>query len=326
MQKWKRFFPYLGLIILIGGLFVGWYTYSLFQPVATSDQALTRFVIAKGESVTGIANQLYEQHFIKHPLVFKIAVKQQGLDNKIQAGSFEISPNMNPFQIAQVFTKGTEDIWITIPEGWRVEEIADMAARQELPEFSKTEFLDLAAGEEGYLFPDTYLIPRETTAQQLFTLLTSTFDKKIKVGLATEIADSDRSFDQVMIMASIVQREAKVYDQQRHVAGILWHRIAIGMPLQVDATLQYVKGYSQSQDDWWVTPTAADKEMVSPFNTYLNMGLPPRPICNPGLDAIKATLDPISTDDLFYIHDETGVMHYAQTLDEHNQNVNTYLR
>lgn len=326
MQKVRRFFPVIGLFILFCGVGIGWYVISLFQPIAPHDQALTRFIIAKGDSVSTVAEKLYQQKFIKSPTIFKIVVKQQGLENKIQAGSFEISPNMKPLQIAQVFTKGTEDMWITILEGWRIEQTADMLSRQELPLFNSDEFLALAQGEEGYLFPDTYLIPRDSTARALVTLLTSTFEKKVKVGLADQIAKSNRSFDQVMVMASIVQREAKVYEQQQNVAGILWNRIAIGMPLQVDATLQYVKGYDQAQDDWWTTPTVADKALVSPFNTYLNQGLPPRPICNPGIDAIKATLTPIESDNLFYIHDDAGIMHYAATLDQHNQNVERYLR
>ena len=127
-------------------------------------------------------------------------------------------------------------------------------------------------------------------------------------------------------MASIVEREARGADDMQHVAGILWNRIELGMPLQADATLQYLKGYNPVEQAWWTPPLAADKSLISPYNTYLNLGLPPRPICNPGLEAIKAAAQPLSTDDLFYLHDRQGKIHYAQTLDDHNLNVDRYLR
>ena len=127
-------------------------------------------------------------------------------------------------------------------------------------------------------------------------------------------------------MASILEREAKGYEQMRQVAGVLWHRIDIGMPLQADATLQYVKGYNKTEDSWWVTPLSEDKQLKSAFNTYQNPGLPPAPIANPGIDSIKAALNPIPTTYNFYIHDRQGILHFATTLEEHNQNVQKYLR
>lgn len=313
----------LFILVSTGGI----YLYTLLQPVSSQMIETKRFVIPKGQALSIIGQNLEEEGFIKSSLIFRLVVKQLGLSSKIQAGSFEISPNMTVQEIARELTKGTNDLWVTIPEGWRREEIAESLARQDLHSFDTSEFLVLTADLEGRLFPDTYLIPRQITAQGMVTVLTQTFEKRIIQGLSQEIAASDRSLDEVLIMASLVEREALGYEQMRRVAGILWNRIDIDMPLQVDSTLQYVKGYDTTQKTWWSVPLSQDKQIESPFNTYSNPGLPPAPIASPGFDAIKASLLPFADQDLYYyIHDSEGVMHYARTLEEHNANVNKYLR
>jgi UPF0755 protein len=298
---------------------------SMFRPVAAGEAETVSFVVPKGQAVTIIGNRLAEAGLIRNPLAFRIVVKERGLTNKLQAGTFEIDASMTPGEIAQKMTQGTNDLWVTIPEGWRREEIAESLAEQ-LPEFDAEEFLSLSAGDEGKLFPDTYLVARESTAQTLYSILTNTFESKILNGLADDIDAAEHEFDDVLIMASIVEREARGYEEMRHVAGILWNRIELGMPLQADATLQYVKGYNKQTKAWWEPPLAADKQLDSPFNTYKNPGLPPRPISNPGYDAIRATLNPVETDDVFYLHDRDGGIHYAESLEEHNANVQRYLR
>lgn len=317
----------LAVILIVTGVAASFYIATLFKPVSEAQVAAHTFTIPKGQAVAVIANRLKEEGLIRHPLAFRFVAKQTGLENKLQAGSFQLSPSMTLTEIAQNLTTGTTDIWVTIPEGWRKEEIADsLAAQTDLTEFDKEEFLALAEESEGMLFPDTYLVPRQVTATQMFNLLTDTFDQKVVEALQPEIASSEHQFEDALIMASILEREATGAEEMRHVAGILWGRLAAGMPLQADATLQYIKGYSPTQKSWWVTPLAEDKQLVSSYNTYLNPTLPPGPISNPGLDAIKAALDPLETDDVYYIHDRQGEIHYARTLDEHNANVNKYLR
>lgn len=303
--------------------------WSWLQPVQPGQSELTRFTIPKGQSITKIADRLADAGLIKQPLAFRVWVKIQGLSQSIQAGSFELSPGMTLPEVTQKLTEGTDDIWITMIEGWRVEEVAQMLARQELADFDETEFLDLAKPYEGQLFPDTYLIPRLSDAESILDLLLTTYEKRVTQGLADELSQAEtqgRSAEQILVMASILEREAQGLDDMRHVAGILYHRLELGMPLQADATLQYVKGYNSAQDDWWVPPTAADKQLQSPFNTYLNPGLPPRPIASPGLEAIEAALTPLDTNHLFYIHDRQGNIHYAVDIDGHNANVAKYLR
>lgn len=298
----------------------------LSAPVNPGNQETQRFVVPKGRAINTIGKDLQEAGLIKNWLVFRLVVMKDDLANKIQAGSFDLSPNMSVGEIANRLTEGTNDLWVTIPEGWRREEIAQSLSEQELDNFSSKEFLQLTQGEEGRLFPDTYLIPREISTQQVATLLEQTFERKVISGLASEIASSPYSLDEALVMASIVEREASGLEEMKMVAGILWNRQENGIALNADATLQYIKGYNQEKDSWWIPPMVADKKLNSPYNTYLYAGLPPAPIANPGLDAIKAALHPANTNYLYYLHDSSGQIHYAATLDEHNANVDKYIR
>lgn len=328
------------LLVLGGGAGAIWVQQQL-QPVESSVDSVEdqRFVIKKGESVSSVANRLHAAGLIRNPRVFSYMVRFYKLTPQIQAGSFTLSPSQSSKAIAETFTKGTEDVWITLLEGWRVEEIADhIAAQEDLTDFDKDNFLFLADSLEGTLYPDTYLVPKEIDEKTLISLLTNTFETKTSEEFEAAGITPDES-SRTLVMASLVQREAKSYEDMRRVAGILANRVEIGMPLQVDATLQYAKAAQEYQKimaqgsevdaldfDWWATPLSADKDVVSPFNTYKNNGLPPSPICNPGLDAIKATLDPLESEDLYYIHAMDGNMYYADTLDKHNENINRYLR
>lgn len=320
------FMGILGTVAVVLLLVVSAFFYTQYQPVSAESQSEIRFVVPRGQAVSTIANRLAEAGLIRNPFVFRLELKRLGLESQMQAGSFELSPSMTMAEIALAMTTGSEDIWITIPEGWRREEVAQSLTEHELEAFNEAEFLALSAGSEGRLFPDTYLVPREATAETIFNLLTNTFEQKVAVGLGDEIAKSPRDFDEVLVMASLLEREAVGREQMRQVAGVLWKRIDLGMPLQVDATLQYAKGYNAIEQSWWVPPLAVDRQLDSLFNTYQNPGLPPRPISNPGLDAIEAALDPADNSYLFYIHDRQGDIHFAETLDQHNANVNRYLR
>jgi UPF0755 protein len=310
------------LSIISGFLYLRW----LSQPVNLSDTSVERFIIPRGQAVTVIGERLTAAGLIKHPLVFRLIVRQENLGDKIQSGSFDLSASMDTREIANTLTQGTQDVWITILEGWRAEEIAQSLSLQDLDNFDENEFLQIARPLEGRLFPDTYLIPREISSQQIVNLLVSTFDRKIVNDLENEIIASSRNFEDIIVMASLIEREARDYQQMRHVSGILWNRINIGMALQVDATLQYAKGYDGVRNTWWSPPLAIDKQINSPFNTYRNPGLPPAPISNPGVNAVKAALNPLQVDDLYYLHAPDGSMYFAKTLDGHNANINRYLR
>lgn len=317
-------FVLIGLLACAG--FAGW-LYSVILPVSQTPAAGQRIVVKKGSGVAQVAELLEEKGLIRNALVFRVYARIQSLDTKIQAGSYTLSPNQSLPQLALALTQGTEDTWVTVLEGWRREEIAEYLDNQDgLTTFDAQEFLTISAASEGMLFPDTYLIPNESSAQSLYDLLTRTFEKKFADAYTQEIADSGKTLPELVTFASLIQREAKTFSDMRHVAGILENRMRLGMPLQVDATLQYVRGYDEAKKSWWSPPLVEFKKTQSPYNTYVTLGLPPHPIANPGLDALRAALDPLPTDDVFYIHAPSGVMYYAETLEEHNQNVARYLR
>jgi len=298
---------------------------NLFQPVDPTDQQLVRFVVPKGASMAEVASKLEAEGLIKSKWSLRLFVKLNPHQTQVQAGSFELSKSMDLTTILETLNQGTDDVWVTFPEGLRREEIALSLTKYDLVFYDEDEFLSQTVGLEGRLFPETYLVPKEITSQELINLFTNTFEAKLKP-YQDLIDRSEFSFNEILTMASILEREGRGLNELRQVAGVLYRRLDMGMPLQVDASLQYAKGYNQQTASWWSPPLAVDKELDSPFNTYMNPGLPPRPICNPGIEAIEAALTPVDAGYLFYIHDNKGQIHFAATLEEHNANVNTYLR
>lgn len=326
VRKTPTFFRTVSLIALLLLAALILLVWVFFRPAQPESEASQRFIIPRGQATQVIATRLQEEGLVRNAWVFRLIVLKEGLAQQIQAGSFDLSPGMSPHDIAYALTQGTNDMWVTIPEGWRREEIAQNLATQELEAFSESEFLTLTTGKEGRLFPDTYLIARQASTSQIVSLLENTFERKVLTDLASEIETSVYDLEEALTMASIVEREARGLEEMRVVAGILWNRIRIGMPLQADATLQYAKGYNAAEASWWVPPLAADKQLTSPFNTYQQRGLPPRPIASPGVNAIRAALHPAETPHFYYLHGRDGVIRYATTLEEHNANVATYLR
>lgn len=290
------------------------------SPACYSDCPSQIFIIKKGESFTSVANRLEQEGLIRSALVFHLVAWQKGTINKIQAGSFRLSSQMTPSLISQTLTKGTLDIWVTILEGWRREEIGAKLAKAGLKNFKIEDFLKLTADLEGQLFPDTYLIPQEADAAAVVAILNKNFQKKVS-----------SVSQETLILASIVEREVSTKKDRQIVAGILWKRLQKNWPLQADATVQYAlasarcKNYKE-ECDWW--PKALSKNdltIKSSFNTYQVHGLPPSPICNPGLASIEAALTPIATDYWFYLSDSSGEIHYAKTDSEQAENIRKYL-
>src|SRR3989338_3716965 len=253
-----------------------------------------------------------------------------GVAKNMQAGDFRFSPNMSAREIAQLLTHGAIDVWITLPEGLRVEEQAQIIENNlnfganESFAFDKAEYIKIA--KEGYMFPDTYLIPKDATAQDVAGKLEETFDAKVDEDFLEEGGKNNLSTDDVVILASLLEREAKTNEEKPIIAGILLNRLEAGMPLQVDATVQYAKGYDTAQNAWGPTVTVAEYQSVkSAYNTYLFVGFPPKPIANPGLESIKTAANPAQTDFFYYMHDREGKIHYAETDDEHQRNIEKYL-
>jgi len=281
------------------------------------------FVIRRGESVREIARRLKRDGLIRNQIVFFLLIKKLGIDQNLQAGDFRLSPAMDATTIAKTLTLGSFDVWITILEGWRNEEIAlKLASELSLPE---AEFLKYA--QEGYMFPDTYLIPKEATAPAIVKILRENFDKKFSQDLKKEAERKGLTPKEVVILASIIEKEARGEEDRDIIAGILLKRLKNNWPLQADATLQYILGYQAAEHSWWKKNlTEEDKKIKSPYNTYLNLGLPPAPISNPGLASIKAVIYPEESDYWYYLHDQEGKAHFAKTIEEHEENINKFLR
>ena len=281
------------------------------------------FVINKGDGFNLIANRLKQSGFIKNETVFKINAYLLGLHSKLRAGTFNLSSNMNNADIIRLLTRGGSiDNWIQLLEGWRNEEIA--AYLDENSFYSGKSFLFLTEGKQGYIFPDTCSIPKDKDVQFFIDKTLTNFDQKYQQ--ASQGITADLNQTQIITLASLLEREANNLEAQKMVSGIIYNRLSINMPLQIDATVQYALDSLNKPQKYWQPISKADLVINHPYNTYQNPGLPPGPICNPGYNAIVAALNPIDSDFLYYITGTDGQMYYAKTLDEHNQNITKYLR
>ncbi|CAN5273283.1 endolytic transglycosylase MltG [soil metagenome] len=336
MSKLLKIVAVLCLVVAIGIAGAIFYELQQFKPFS-SDTKKVSFTVKKGETAYDVGADLQTKKLIRDPRAFQLYVWKNHLASKIFAGSFTLSPCMSVQQIALELTTEPTSIRVTIKEGLRREEIAEFLDQQDsLTAFDKDEFLTLSKGKEGSLFPDTYIFSREESTQAIYNELTKTFESKVSGDMADEIAKSGHSLKDITIMASLIQREARSPQataanqdpvEMKIISGILWKRVELGIPLGVDATLQHLKGYDPPNKTWWSTSgIVALKSSSSGFNTYLHLGLPPSPISNPGLFAFQAATSPTATDYLFYLHDTNGKPHYAKTLQEHTQNVDSFLR
>lgn len=276
--------------------------------------------IEKGASLDQISKLLYKENVIKSPFWFKVIVTIMDGQGGADAGDYFFSKKRGLFNVSTRISNseyGLTPISITIPEGATSFEIAEIL-RKNISNFDSEKFLKLAVPLEGYLFPDTYFFLPNITPENVIETMKNNFVKKIAT-IYDEIEKSDKSLEDIITMASIVEEEARNFETRRIVSGILWERIKIDMPLQVDAVFPYILGKNTYE------LTLNDLSHDSPYNTYKYKGLPFGPISNPGLDSIKATINPTKTDYLYYLSDKRGNMHYAKTFSEHKINKLKYM-
>lgn len=329
---WSIIVASLFLPLLLG--VVCWWQIGL-RPVDPANKEKSKFVIEKGQKINAIIFGLKEQGLIQDSLRFKILLSTSGLSTKIQAGNFYLSAAMSSQEILQALIKGGNDQRLTMVEGLRHEQIWELLVSQDFvidrlvwEQAIKKENL------EGKLFPDTYFLTKGITLEEIMAIMARNFQKKVIIGLEEELQKSNLSLDQILTFASIVERESRGETDRRLVAGILRKRLDKDWPLQADATVQYAVGSRKCEReagsgkcDWWPQRlTTKDLEIVSLYNTYKHLGLPPGPICNPGFSAIAAVLSPQDSAYWFYLSDTEGVMHYAKTNAEQVANIRQYLR
>lgn len=277
-------------------------------------------VIARGASASLVAQTLADAHIIAHPELLRIVLHLSGSSTEVQAGMYRFNAPENLLTVAYRLITGAYGIppvRVTLPEGMSAREMAERIA-DEYPSISASDFLAAGQSYEGYLFPDTYFFPPSADAASIVKAMRANFNARTS-SLSEEIRLSGRSFSDVVILASLIEKEARTSASRRIVAGILFNRLKLGMPLQVDAVFGYIYG----RDTY--SPSAADLTVKSPYNTYTHIGLPPGPINNPGLDSINAVLHPTKTAYLYYLVGKDGLMHYATTHAGHQANRKKYL-
>lgn len=306
-------FLFSGIFLVVG------YFYAIRPP---SEFPKDGFVSVKsGDSLRRISKELANQNIIRVPTVFEAIIIFSGMEKSITAGDYAFSSPMSVIDVASRFLGGRfggTQIKITLPEGLTRTEMSEELEKK-LPKFNAMNFLSYSQADEGYLFPDTYFFFKTNTETEVLTALRENFKRQTEI-LKPEIENSNRSLHEIITMASLIEKEAKGDVDREEVAKILWRRLEEGKLLQVDAPFLFLLN-KESKD-----LTISDLNIDSPYNTYKYKGLPPGPIGNPGILAIKAALTKGQTPYLFYLHGDDGIIHFAKTFEEHKKNKKLYLK
>ena len=312
------------------------------KPADPADSRELTFVVEDGENAATVAYKLQDHGLVTDPELFRRVVQYWEADQDIQVGVYSLRRNMTMEEImAQLQHGKLPEARVAIIEGWRVEQVAE--ALEQAGVVSANEFLAAAAAPqsgysflsdrpagapaspEGFLFPDTYQFPKPARADQVIEILLRAFERRVPRELRETAADQGMSMYEVVTLASIVEREAVVAVERPLIAGVYLNRIQAGMYLQSDPTVQYAKGHDPATGGWW-NPMVQEEAItvISPYNTFLNPGLPPGPICSPGLGSVEAVLSPTPSDYLFFYSKGDGSHAFAVTYEEHLKNEETY--
>ena len=274
--------------------------------------------------------RLVEGGYIKSRWILPIARLMTLRFGGIEPGGYKISQSMSARELVMILTSEPQLKWITFPEGLRKEEIGERLAKQlhwtneELEKWNNTYTAMQYDYREGVYFPDTYLIPVDENGLDTAKRMINRFNERFQ-GYPDMFAAKNIKWTTALTLASIIQREAAGSHDMPLIAGILWNRLDKNKQLEIDATVQYARG--KTEKGWWTPIKGSEtRSLESPFNTYLNKGLPPHPISNPGMDAIDAVLNPQETDCIYYLHDSDGVIHCSASFAEHELNIDRYLR
>lgn len=315
----KKFFIIIVLAIISAlGIF---YYFSIRPPADFPSNSI--YSVEEHRTLSEIAGEARKSRVIKSALMLKVLTTLFSGNKGVISGDYVLNKKENIFQIAQRFAKGDyrlSAVKVTVQEGLNIYDIANLLSKKnDLRNFNQQEFIRLAKDKEGYLYPDTYFFLPNAKAKKVIETMEGNFENKV-ASIQKDVKRFGKTFEEVLTMASILEKEVPKTEDRKIVAGILWKRIKMEMPLQVDAVFPYITRRKGG------TITRADLKIDSPYNTYLNKGLPPGPISNPSLDAIIAAINPKETKHLFYISDRKGITHFAATLEEHNNNIDKYLR
>lgn len=312
------------------------------------------FVVEPGTAAQAIAQQLQEAGLIDDALLFEAYVRVNGLARSLEAGTFQLSPAMTPVEIATALQNAlAPGISVSVREGWRLEETADNLTSggrldgeayrdlassgnledlgSDLSGYSFLQFHPAGASLEGYLFPDTYQLTADNpTAADLVSRQLDEFEARVMPVYWEAVASGATTLElhDVLTLASIVEREAVLDEERPTIAGVYLNRLAQGMRLEADPTVQYAMGFQPDTGRWWKSPVSLEEygKVDSPYNTYLNAGLPPGPIAAPGMESIRGVLYPETHDYLYFVAapDRSGRHVFSRTFEEHLENVRRY--
>jgi len=317
------------VLAVVALLLVGMLSYALHGPSALPDgqPAAERYVrIAPGMTAGMIGDLLEQQGIISSKFNFWLAAKLNGAEGKFQTGTYKLHANMQARDVLRILISGrTSAVRFTIPEGYNVHEIAarldqegivsqaeiEKAAKKFAPYSYMTGSPQEMYRAEGFLFPDTYEAPPGASAEDILDLMTKNFDHQLTPDMRELADERGLTIYELVILASLVEKEARFDEDRPIIAQVFLKRLAIGMPLQSDTTIQYL--LDTPKED----VTIEDTKMDSPYNTYQHYGLPPGPIANPGMAAIQAVLHPADTDYLYFVADRSGHNHYSKSYEEH---------
>lgn len=311
-----------------------WYDGLVTNPLDASAGEVT-IKIQEGESAYVVASRLEQAGVIRSADAFVAYLIYSGLDTGLQMGEFQLSPALAPIQVAQHLQDATPtQVKFVVLPGWRLEEVAAAMPTSGLS-ISEEQFLQVArnplsnydfmpqgASAEGFLFPGEYTLPRAIQADQLVALLMSNTALALNGEMRSALARQNLNVYQAVTLASIIQREAVMPEEQPVIASVFLNRLAIGMRLETDPTIQYALGFNATMNNWWKVPLSSDDLAVySAYNTYINYGLPPGPISNPGLSALQAVAYPAQTPYYFFRArcDGSGLHDFSETFEQHLQ-------
>lgn len=311
---YKLFFVF-SLIFLVTILFLT----AIYFPLVENSTIQKIINIPSGTNAKEIVHILEKNEIIrKNNYLFIILIKLSKLEDKLKFGEYNLSPSLNMLQILNKLARGEIVVYkITIPEGYTSIQIAELLDKKEIVE--KESFLKLVKyGEkswEGYLFPDTYEVPKKYGAENMFKLMLSNFEQvAVDNKLINKAEQTGFTMDEIITLASIIEKEAKFAEEKRQISSVFHNRLKSGMKLQSCATIQYILGKPKEKLE------ESDLEIESPYNTYLYKGLPPGPICNPGIDSIIAALEPANEDYLYFVLGDNGRHIFSKTYEEHLKN------
>jgi UPF0755 protein len=282
------------------------------------------FQISLGESPISVANRLEAEGVILDARSFRNFLVYAGLDTQIQAGNYSLSPASSTIQIAHSLLDATpSEIPFVVLAGWRIEEIAESLPSSGL-RIQPEVFIKEAKSRnlEGYLFPGTYTVPRTISTGALLDILVASFDAVLTTEIKDGFTKQGLSINDAVKLASVIERESVIDSEKPLIASVFLNRLAIGMKLESDPTVQYSIGFNQSQATWWTNPlSVSDLSVNSEFNTYLYPGLPPGPICNPSLESLRAVALPAQTPYYYFraTCDDSGRHNFSETYEEHLQ-------